>query len=192
MTLDRLFSQYQIYLFLGIAALGSWLLVDFFSNKEATEFVTIEHSPDYFSYGYYKKEMTITGVAKNELFADKMIHYSDDGTTHLEKPVMILHSSNLSPWVIKSEKGLVEADKDHLLLSGKVFINRKGNSARKPFNIVTSELKVKLSTNYAETDQWAELSDGLNKTEGVGIEATFVDPVKIKFLSKVKGRYEFN
>lgn len=192
MRLDRFFSQYKVYLFLFIVAFGSWILVDFFNDKKKVKFVTPEHSPDYFSFGYYKKEMTIAGIAKNELFADKMIHYSDDGTTHLEKPVMILHSSNLPPWVIKSEKGLVESDKDHLLLTGKVFINREGTSERRPFNIITSELKVKLSTNYAESAQWAELSDGINKTEGVGIEATFIDPINIKFLSKVKGRYEFN
>jgi lipopolysaccharide export system protein LptC len=105
---------------------------------------------------------------------------------------MTLHNSDTPPWVIRSESGILEADGDNLLLEGKVFISRDAVNKREAFEINTSNLRVKLSISYAETGEWAEIIDGRNRTEGVGLESTFVNPVRLKFLSRVKGRYEFN
>ncbi len=167
-------------------------MADLFEEEELKKIQVVEHSADYFSSGYFKKEMNKNGLVKNELNADTMIHYGDDGTTHLENPVMILYNADVPPWVVESESGILEADGDHLLLAGKVFISREGTTTIRPFKINTSELRVKLSTSYAETNQWSEIIDVPNRTQGVGMEATFVDPVRVKFLSKVKGRYVFN
>ncbi len=185
-------SQIRVFVVLFVLAAGSWFLADLFEEKETKDIIAADHSPDYFSLGYYKKEMDVAGKIKNELNADEMIHYSSDGTTHLEKPVMTLYNPDLPPWVIKSEKGILEADGDHLFLSGKVFISRKGTRKRRPFKINTSDLRVKLSVSYAETKRWAEIIDTPNRTAGIGMQATFKHPVKVKFLSRVKGRYEVN
>ena len=185
-------THYKVYAVVFILLLGTWLLADIYEGKESRKMTIAAHSPDYFSSGYYKKEMDVTGSIKNELSADKLIHYADDGTTHLENPVMTLYNPDTPPWVIKSETGILEADRDHLLLSGKVFISRAGTKTLHPLNINTSELKVKLSISYAETDQWAEIIDPSNRTEGVGLQTTFSDPIKVKFLSNVKGRYAVN
>jgi lipopolysaccharide export system protein LptC len=191
-TVSYFFEQYRIYIVLFFLLLGSWLLASFFEQKEGKAFQSMDHTPDYFSKDYYKKEMDHQGLAINELTAEKLTHYSDDGTTHLEKPVMTLYSAKSPSWIIKSTTGLLAADRDNLLLSGKVFINRQGTKRQKSFDINTSELRVKLSTNYAETDEWAEIIEGSSRTEGIGMNTTFVEPIWIKFLSKVKGQYEFN
>ena len=47
------------------------------------------HSPDYFSKGYTKWEMNELGTLKNKLLSDEMIHYSDDGTTHMVNPINV-------------------------------------------------------------------------------------------------------
>ena len=182
----------RVIVVLILLVMATWFLADYFEEKESKKVAIADHTPDYFSSGYYKKEMDVSGKIKNELTADKMIHYGDDGTTHLENPVMTLYNPSLPPWVIKSEQGVLAADGDNLLLSGKVFISRDGTKNRRPFKINTSELKVKLSVSYAETKQWAEIIDTPNRTEGVGMQATFKRPVKVKFLSRVKGRYEVN
>lgn len=187
------FSQYKIYFVLFFLVLSSWFLADLFEPKEQVKVKVRDHSPDYFSNGYFKKEMGADGLVKNELLADKMIHYSDDKTTHLDNPVMTLYNSKgIPPWVIKSEQGIVEADKDHIQLMGKVFASRAGTKALRSFQLNTSELRVKLSTSFAETKQWAEVIDAKNRTQGTGMKMTFKEPVKIKFLSRVKGRYVFN
>jgi lipopolysaccharide export system protein LptC len=185
------FNQYKVYLILFILALASWFLSSLFDEDEHKEFVVAAHSPDFFSSNYYKKEMDAEGLVKSELNADKMTHYSDDGTTHLENPVMILHNPDVPPWIIKAKNGILEADKDHVFLEGGVNIDREGHEKSKAFTINTTNLQVQLSISYAETKEWAEVIDGSNNTQGVGMETFFVDPVRIKFLSKVKGRYEF-
>jgi lipopolysaccharide export system protein LptC len=186
------FGQYRTYLVLFVLVLGSWFLADFFEQEETGEVKVVDNSPDYFSTGYYKKEMAENGLVKNELTADKMTHYSDDKTTHLKNPVMTLYNSDTPPWIIQSEAGILAADGDGLLLKGKVFISREGMEKRKLLKINTSNLRVKLSISYAETDEWAEIIDGRNKTEGIGLKSTFADLIRLKFLSRVKGRYEFN
>ncbi|KAF3977325.1 MAG: LPS export ABC transporter periplasmic protein LptC [Methylococcales symbiont of Iophon sp. n. MRB-2018] len=183
--------QYKIYAVLIVLLLGLWFLADIFEQKETQKIAVSAHSPDYFSVGYYKKEMDVAGNIKNEFYADKMMHYSD-GTTHLEQPVITLYNPGAPPWVIKAESGILEADGDHLLLAGKVFISRERTKKLKSFTINTAELKVYLSASYAETDQWIEIIDGPNRTEGIGLKTTFSYPVKVKFLSNVKGRYEVN
>ena len=186
-------SQYKVYFVLLFLAISSWFLADLFEETDVEKVKVKEHTPDYFSTGYYKKEMTEDGLIKSELIADKMIHYSDDETTHLENPVMTLHNiDDVPPWVIKSETAILEADGDHIQMLGKVFVSRAGTKKLRLFKLNTSKMNVQLSTDYAETDQWAEIIDAQNTTKGVGLEITFKEPVRIKFLSKVKGRYVFN
>ncbi len=185
-------GQYRVYFALFFLAIGSWYLADLFEPKEIGKVKVADHTPDYFSVGYHKKEMDEGGQLKNELIADKMIHYGDDETTHLENPVMTLYNPGIPPWLMKSETAILEADGDHLQLMGKVFISRAGTESLRAFKLNTSALNVRLSTSYAETAEWAEIIDAQNTTEGVGLEITFREPVKFKFLSKVKGRYVFN
>jgi len=186
------FGQYRVYFVLFFLVIGSWFLADLFEVKQQSVIKVADHSADYFSTGYYKKEMDQQGLLKSELNAKKMIHYADDQTTHLESPVMTLYNADAPPWVIHSETAILEADGDHLQLLGKVLVSREGAGKIRPFKLSTSRLKVQLSKNYAETTKWAKIIDDRNRTEGVGLEITFVEPVKLKFLSKVKGRYVFN
>jgi len=186
------FGQYRVYIVLFFLVIGSWFLADLFEIKQQSVVKVADHSADYFSIGYYKKEMDQQGLVKSELNAEKMIHYADDQTTHLDEPIMTLYNADVPPWVIQSETAILEADGDHLQLLGKVLVSREGSEQIRPFKLTTTNLRVQLSTNYAETKKWAKIIDDRNRTEGIGLEITFVEPVKLKFLSKVKGRYVFN
>lgn len=185
-----IFQELRFYLIIVLAGLASWGLVKW--NEERDVAVKIaENSPDFFSSGYYKKQMDSQGLPKNELLADKMQHYKSDGVTHLENPIMTLFNPvGNPPWVIKAEKGVLAADGDNLQLIGKNFINREASKNNQALSINTSDLRVKLNTNYAETIAWTEIISPPNRTEGIGMEVTFVSPIHLKLLSKVKGRYE--
>ncbi len=145
---------------------------------------------DYFSIDYQKKEMNEQGQLKSLLIANKLTHYAGDGTTHLEQPVMTLYNeNNVPPWVIESEKGVLQADGDNLLLQGKVKIARKGNAAVAPLTILTSELKVHLPDSIATTKKWAKIISSSNQTTGVGMKLKFQTPIRLSLFSRVKGRY---
>lgn len=180
----------KLYFIAGILALTSWGLVRW--NEERDVAIKIaENSPDFFSSGYHKKQMDSDGLPKNELLAETMQHYKPDGSTHLQKPVMTLYNpAGRPPWIIRAENGLMAADGDNLQLIGQTAIHHDASPNNAELTINTRDLHVKLASNYAETDAWAEIISPPNITSGTGMEATFVSPIHLTLLSKVEGRYE--
>ncbi|MCK9607368.1 MAG: LPS export ABC transporter periplasmic protein LptC [Methylomonas sp.] len=185
----NLWDKYQLFIYVAAAALLTWWLQQLYEQR-AIEIKVAEHSPDFFSSGYYKKAMGLDGLPKSELTAAIMRHYKADGSTHLEQPVMVLHHPNAAPWVIQSDSGIMAADGDHLQLNGKAVISREASQGSSALTINTSDLRVELSTHFAETTAWADIISPPNQTSGTGMEVTFVSPIHLKLLSKVKGRYE--
>ena len=186
------FRDHKIYINVVIIALLSWLLLSMTEMIE-TQFIQVPaHSPDYYSKGYEKLEMNKFGALKNKVLANEMIHYSDDGTTHMLAPIMTFINANelTPPWIVKSETGILSSDGKDLALNGQVVIERIKADGVSPLRINTSELKVKPETNYAETVTWAEIISELNVTTGIGMNMTFIDPVHLQLLTNVKGRYE--
>ena len=182
-------DKYQVYVYVAAIAMLSWWLQQVYEQRQV-ELQVAENSPDFFSSAYYKIEMDLEGLPKSELTADKMQHFKIDGSTHLQQPVMTLYSPNAAPWVIRSDSGIMAADGDNLQLNGKALINREASKGAAALKINTSDLRVKLSTHYAETSAWADIISPPNQTSGTGMEVTFVSPIHLKLLSKVKGRYE--
>lgn len=187
--MTRLNGNYN-YLYLLIIAVISWWLVKLTGVDEFGRIAVPAHSPDYFSKGYTKWEMSELGKPKSKLLADEMIHYSDDSTTHLANPVMFFYNEKTPPWIIKSEAGILSADGKDLLLTGKVDVDRAAAEGVRALKIHTFNLKVKPETSYAETDAWAELISLPSWTTGIGMKLTFADPIHLELLSKVKGNYE--
>lgn len=182
-------DKYHLYVYVALAVLLSWWLQQL-NEQHEMEMKVAENSPDFFSTGYYKKEMDLDGKPKSELKADKMQHFKQDGSTHLDRPVMTLYNPNAAPWVIQSDTGIMAADGDNLQLNGQALIDREASENNSALTVKTSDLRVKLSTNYAETSAWAEIISPPNQTSGTGMQVTFVSPIHLKLLSKVKGRYE--
>lgn len=182
--------DFKIYLYLGAFALCSWILVKFTGIELTGPGIIPPHSPDYFSTGYTKWEMDKTGKPKNKLTADKMTHYSDDGTTHLDNPLMFFHNEKTPPWIVKSETGVMSADGKDLLLNGKASVERAAAPGVRGLTINTSNIKVNPETRYAETREWAELISPPNRTTGIGMKLVFAQPVHLQLLANVKGKYE--
>lgn len=171
-------------------ALMSWWLVKLTGLDEINRTQAPPHSADYFSKGYSKWEMNESGTLKSKLLADQMIHYSDDGTTVMFKPLMYSYDEKSPPWVIQSETGLLSSDGKNLLLTGKVTIDRAKGPGFRPLTIHTSNLRVKPENRYAETDAWAELISPPNKTTGTGMKMVYAQPIHLELLAHVKGNYE--
>jgi lipopolysaccharide export system protein LptC len=187
--MTRLNGNYH-YLYLITIAVVSWWLVKLTGSDELSRIAIPPHSPDYFSKGYTKWEMDEFGKPKSKLIADRMIHYSDDLTTHMLNPIMSFYNEKTPPWVVKSETGILSADGNDLLLEGKVYVDRAAAEGVRALKIYTSNLRVKPATSYAETDAWAELISLPNWTTGIGMKLVFAEPIHLELLSNVKGNYE--
>ena len=177
------------YLCLLIFAAMSWWLVKLSGLNEFNRIIAPPHSPDYFSKGYTKFDMNELGRPKSKLVAEEMIHFSDDGTTTMTKPVMSFYNDKTPPWVIKSDTGVISADGKDLALNGKVYVDRAAAQGARELKIFTSDLKVKPETSYAETAKWAELISLPSWTTGIGMKLVFAEPIHVELLSNVKGSY---
>ena len=183
-------TENKRYIFLSvIALLSAWIAnhTEILQNYKKT---SPAHSPDYFSSGYRKWQMNEQGTLKSTLIADKISHYSDDGTSHTVQPIMTFYNDKTPPWVIMSETGILSADGKNLQLNGQVKIDRAKFKDHCEITINTRNLKVQPETNYAETQEWAELINYPNKTTGIGMNMTYIEPIHIEFLSNVKGNYD--
>lgn len=180
-------KEYYLLLLLGVI---TWWLVEFFAVEVTITEQAPPHSPDFFSTGYVKLEMNETGVAENEIFAEHMTHFSDDGTVEMTKPVMTFYNNKTPPWVVKSESGYLSADRNDLFLKGKVHITRAKAAGVIPITVNTTNLQVKPKKNFAETADWAELIAPPSWVTGVGMKVYFQQPIHLEFVSKVRSRHE--
>lgn len=179
-----------VYAVLMVLAIGSWWF--FQASTETSSGAKTEplRGSDYFSTGYSKIEMDANGIPKNKVIADRVVHYTDNDSTELDNPVMTIYKTDAPDWVIRSETGIVPAGGRDMFLNGKVYIQRAKAKGKKPIIINSSNMRVKPEQDYAETDEWAELIMPPNRTTGVGMQANFGEPLRIKLLTKVRGNYE--
>ena len=183
-------GKVQFYCYIALLAIVSgWLVKLSESDRTQSPILQKSHSAEYFSSGYVKWEMDETGHLKSKLIAKTMTHYGDDQTTHLQTPKLTLINQDTPPWLIAAEVGIVSANGEQIFLKGKTVIERAEAPGISPLKINSSNMRVKPEQYYAETDDWAELLSALNRTEGVGMQMNYSDPVRIKLFSKVRGKY---
>lgn len=183
-------EHFQFYFYAAVLALLSWWLVKLTDSEPTSDRAShVAHSAEYFSHDYVKWEMDESGQLKSKLVAKAMRHYGDDGTTHLQQPVLTLMNPETPPWVISSETGIVSADGQQILLNGKAMADRAGAPGFKPLRINSSNFTVQPARELAVTDDWAELLSPPDRTEGVGMQLNYGSPIQIQLFSKVRGRY---
>lgn len=173
---------------IGLAIVSS-LLAKILVDESVERREAAPHSADFFSVGYKKWEMNPQGSLGSHLTADRMTHYSDDGTTHLENPLMFFYNAPNPAWQIQAQAGKLEQGGETLWLNGEVKIERAANSQSRELIIQTANLQVFPKTSFAQTSEFTQLKSGSNLTTGTGMKATFSSPVHLELLAKVHGSY---
>jgi lipopolysaccharide export system protein LptC len=151
--------------------------------------------------------MDAQGKLKEQLIADKVSHY-DDNTTQLSQPSLLTFTNSTpkktaankdsmtnepqgAAWLIKAEQGLLSADGKQLELNNNVFINRVNTTKKtNALTINTSNLHVELDSHKAETKEWVELLSPPQKTTAIGMKVVFIEPIVVRLLARVQGKYE--
>ena len=148
------------------------------------------HSPDFFAEGFTVTTMAADGLAARSLSGEKMLHFQDDQSTELTRPVITIFEKDKPPWKVKSETGWVSPDGEVILLQGRVTIDRMAAPGVRPVHVVTRELRVQPNDEYAETDQPVDLRSRRDWLKSNGMQLWFGKPIRLKFLARVRGYYE--
>ncbi len=178
-------------LFLLLAA-GSALLLQMVGDGEREPPVTAERAPDYYVENFSITTMGLDGRVERTLSAERMLHYPDDDSTELTRPHLVIYEAGAPPWRIWSESGWVSGDGALVLLNGAVKIDRAAAPGIRPVHIDTYNLRVRPKENYAETDEKVKVRSLGDVQTSVGMQAWLSKPIRLKFLSKVRGHYEIN
>jgi len=176
---------------LVVLALGVWAIQQM-QERADQQVVQQGRSPEYFVENLKLTSLDKAGIPRRVLRARRVMHYDDDGTTELEQPHLTVYDPQKPPWQISSAGGWVSAQGDLVLLEGDVVIVRQEGPGNRPLRILTESLRVRPNDDYAETDQFVQVFSRNDWLESEGAKVWLAQPVRIKFLSKVRGRYEVN
>jgi lipopolysaccharide export system protein LptC len=184
----RIAIWYPLILMLLLAALTFWL--DRIVQPEPVKRDgSTRHDPDYIVKGFVITREGADGNPRYTLSAASMIHYPDDDSTHLEKPLFSGFSKGRAPLHIEADKGLISSNGEHAYFRGHVKVTREAYDGESELTIQTSYLHIIPDQDLAQTDKPVTIRDARTIVTAIGLELNNKTRV-IKLLSRVKGRYE--
>lgn len=175
-----------------LALVGGTLWLAQRSEVEEPHYVQQEHRPDYYLEQVDTTLMDIDGNPSQRLITDRMTHFMDDDTTQLVNPFLTLYDAQRPPWLVHSESGWLSGDGEVLLLQGAVKIDRAAASGVRPMEIRTRDLKVQPKDSYLETEAVVNARSAQDRIDAKGMQIWYRQPIRIKLLANVRGRYEVN
>ena len=149
--------RWKIVIVLSLLAIGSTWLLNRLSETEPAEISVLRHDPDNYMRNLTTLTMNQDGSPKNKLYADYMAHYPDDNTTELINPRLEIFRLEKPPTTITAEKGWVTEDNEVILLSGETRLIQLDAEGVRELEIITSDVRVLMEQEYAETDKAATI-----------------------------------
>ena len=129
------------------------------------------------------------GQPRFTLAAEKMWHYPDDDTTHLQMPQLASLYANRPPVHTSAQTGMISSKGDEVFLYDEVRVLRpaSGDSGEQLF--ATDYLHVIPDRDWAETDQSVVMTSRHNIIRAVGMELDNKART-VKLLSRVRANHE--
>ena len=131
--------------------------------------------PDYYMEDFTTITMDEAGKPASKLYAVYMEHNPVDDTLELYEPEIEVYRADTDPVRITADKGWVTNNNEIILLRGKVRMWIENEAGEVRLNVDTSEVRVLLLEEYAETDQNATIVAKRATVKGRGVRAHFDD-----------------
>lgn len=152
-----------------------------------------------FPYAYMTDIETLEydteGKLRYKLETPAARYYQSDPTqpgpqdyTFIEQPRIIFYAAdNTVPWHMSAAEGLTDANGRDVRLKTDVIAEQQ-STAQGLIQVTTSELRINILEQYAETDKAVKMRAQQNQIETVGMRA-FLNEDRIELLSEVRGVY---
>jgi len=174
-------TRLLLIILLVAAAAGGWLM-NYLVQTESTSFDRTQLDPDYYMEDFTAITMGESGDPLNRLYAVYMEHNPIDNTFELIEPALKIYRDNKNPLNITAEKGWVTNNNEIVLLRGNVRMWEENPSGEVILNVETTEVRVLLVDEYAETDQYVTIVAKNATITGRGVRAHF-DESRLEILS---------
>lgn len=176
--------EFFIFLFvlMGVSsAIIYWLGDD--SPLSRTELAA--HDPDFYMEDFTTLTMNQDGTPKNRLKALYMAHYPLEDTSELIKPTLEIFRETTPPVIVTSDKAWVTSDNQVILMRGNVNLLKFDQEGNQTLKVITTDVRVLVDEEYAETDQHATLIGTSSVTNAEGLRAYLQDD-RLELLNNVQ------
>jgi lipopolysaccharide export system protein LptC len=147
------------------------------------------HEPDTIVRNFSAAQMDESGRPDYTLSAEKMVHYPDDATTHLNAPRLSHFEPEKAPIHVRSDEGMVSKDGEHVYFKDDVEVTREAKGEQSTLTVTTDYLHVIPEKHVAKTSKPVVISNDELRVTAVGMELNS-ETRRLELHSNVKGRYE--
>jgi len=112
------------------------------------------------------------------------------GIGTVENPLLVLRQQDIT-WNMVADSATITADKEHVELFGKVYVQRLDLLTGKREELNTSEIKLEVVPQTASTTEAVSLYDGVNQIDAIGMYLDMMNDT-IQLKQQVKAIYAVN
>jgi lipopolysaccharide export system protein LptC len=147
------------------------------------------HDVDYVIDKLTNTTLNESGQPRLTLSADKMWHYPDDDTTHLQMPQLTSFYADRPPGHTSAQTGKLSSKSEDLFLYDEVQVVRPAGTDSPEQRFQTDYLHVAPERDWADTDHPVLMLSGKNTISAVGMELDN-QARSVKLLSRVRATHE--
>jgi lipopolysaccharide export system protein LptC len=165
----------------------SWWLVNasFIQNHMALP-ANSPSTPDGFMTEANYTHFDENGDIQNQIYSPKVTHYSENDTSFLTKPSLVMHTLDHQTWIITAENGSSTHGTKEILLKDNVKVERIKVLQNTTSTLTTDLLRAYPDTNLAETDQPVTIIQPGSIVKSIGMTAN-LKTGDINLLSQAQG-----
>ena len=198
--LQRIYAFHQYIPIPWVVACALVICFFSFSLRQKADVVGYEYDSSGFPYIYMKqvetREFNAQGKLHYQLSTPEVTHYqlqadapSDGDYTLLQHPDMRFYDTDTSaPWLVTADTGRNEANGQLIRLLDNVVIQQQTPS-QGLIQITTSELLVRASEQFAETDKAVKMRSAKGQMDAIGMDADLAQS-RLQLKSQVKAVYD--
>lgn len=149
----------------------------------------LRHDVDYVVDNFSAITLNQEGKPRFTLAADRLWHYPDDDTTHLQMPRITSLYSDRPPTLTSAQTGKISSKGDDVFLYDEVRVLRPAIDGVGEQRFATDYLHVVPDRDWAETDQAVTMTNQNNTLRAVGMELDNKART-VKLLSRVRATHE--
>ena len=147
------------------------------------------HDPDFIVSKLAATTLNEQGVPRFVLSAQKMVHYPDNDSTHLEDMQLSSLYSNQPPVYTSARQGEISSKGNEVFLRDGVKLVRAANATQSEMTLVTTYLHAVPDLGLMDTDRPLTMMDAHNVIHAVGMKFDNKARV-IRLLTQVRSQYE--
>jgi len=147
------------------------------------------HDVDYVVDTLYATTLNAQGQPRFTLAAEKLWHYPDDDTTHLQMPRLTSLYADRPPTLTLALTGKISSKGDDVYLYDEVRVTRPASEGQPEQRFATDYLHFVPDRDWAETDQSVMMINPYNVIRAVGMELDNKARTA-KLLSRVRATHE--